>query len=276
MSLLSSERITELFVWVDGLVGMSSSCGKLGRPRALSDTEIVTIFIWNILFLKQKTWKDLHQFLCLYHAQDFPTLPKYNAFLTHCHRAISVSFRLLHALLVTDAPLKFMDATMLPVCTHKRADSHKVARNVANFGKNWQGWHFGFKLHASVTRDGRLCALAFTQASAHEKNLVPQLLKGQTKIAVGDASYGGQTVRATLWNTRDIFILAPAFPKQTLLMTGWQTALLRARSCIESVFDYVKQHLHLVTSFPRSVTGYFAHYLMVLLGYQVMKVAYNM
>jgi len=172
----------------------------------------------------------------------------------------------------TDAPLKFMDGTMLPVCKHKRADDHKVAKGVANFGKNWQGWHFGFKLHASVTRDGELCALAFTQASVHEKNLVPKLLGTFTKIAVGDSSYGGKNLRETLWKTRGTYILAPAFHGQKKLMAKWQEDLLEQRSCIESVFDYLKEHLHLVTSFPRSVYGYLAHYAMVLLGYQVMKI----
>lgn len=273
MSFLLSENITDLFVWIDDLLPRRIGGKSIGRPRALSDGEIVTILVWNVLFLKQKTWKDLYRFLCLYHREDFPTLPKYNTFLVICHRATTVNLWLLQKLLAHDAPLKFMDGTMLPVCKHKRADEHKVAKSVANFGKNWQGWHFGFKLHASVTRDGRLCALAFTQASMHEKSLVAKLLGSRTDIAVGDSSYGGKELREHIWKTRGTYILAPAFHGQKKLMTAWQKDLLSQRSCIESVFDYLKEHLHLVTSFPRSVYGYLAHYAMVLLGYQVMKVA---
>lgn len=272
MSLLHSENITGLFVWVDGLLPERALTRSIGRPRALSDTEIVTILIWNTLLLKQKNWKDLHQFLYVYHKKDFPTLPKYNAFLVSCHRAAAVCLWLLQGLFSTDASLKFMDGTMLPVCKHKRADDHKVAKGVANFGKNWQGWHYGFKLHASVTLDGKLCALVFTQASVHEKNLVAKLLGTYTKIAVGDSSYGGKDIREETWETRGTYILAPAFHGQKKLMAAWQKELLSARSCIESVFDYLKEHLHLVTSFPRSVYGYLAHYAMVLLGYQVMKI----
>lgn len=271
MPLLYSERITELFVWVDEMLPKQISGPCIGRPRALSDTEIVTILIWNILMVKQKNWKDLHRFLCAYHRNDFPTLPKYNDFLVHCHRATTLCLHLLQRLFVTDARLKFMDGTMLPVCKHKRADDYKVAKGVANFGKNWQGWHFGFKLHVSVTEEGKLCALAFTQASVHEKHLVEKLLGSFTEIAVGDSSYGGAELRERMWKTRGIYILAPAFPNQTKLMAQWQKDLLAERSCIESVFDYLKEHLHLVTSFPRSVYGYLAHYAMVLLGYQVMK-----
>lgn len=271
MSLLHSDNITAVFVWVDDLLPRRVGVRAVGRPRALSDSEIVSILIWNILLLKQKNWKDLYRFLCMYHQKDFPTLPTYNAFLVICHRATPVCLRLLQDLLVSDAPLKFMDGTMLPVCKHKRADAHKVAKNVANFGKNWQGWHYGFKLHVSVTREGTLCALMFTQASVHETHAVAKLLGTRTNIAVGDSSYGGKDLREDMWKTRGTYILAPGFHGQKKPMAMWQKNLLSERSCIESVFDYLKEHLHLVTSFPRSVYGYLAHYAMVLLGYQVMK-----
>lgn len=271
MSFLYSENITELFIWVDSLLPTHRIGRVVGRPRALCESEIMTIFIWNILVLKQKNWKDLHKFLCAYHRREFPTLPNYNAFLVSCHRATSTCLSLLQNLLVTDAPLKFMDGTMLPVCRHKRADAHKVARNVANFGKNWQGWHFGFKLHASVTLDGKLCGLMFTTASVHEKHPVEKLLGKKTKIAVGDTSYSGSELRKRLWEKYGTYILAPGFVSQKNLMADWQQNLLEKRSCIESVFDYLKEHLHLVSSFPRSVYGYLVHYAMVLLGYQVMK-----
>jgi len=271
MSFLSSQNITELFVWVDDVLLKRLGTKTTGRPRSLSDAEIVTILIWNILMLKYKTWKDLHRFLIVYHRGDFPKLPKYNDFLVYCHRAAKPCFRLLQRQLASDAPLKFIDGTMLPVYKHKRADDHRVARGIANFGKNWQGWHYGFKLHASISEDGKLCAIAFTQASIHEKHLVPKLLGTLTKIAVGDSSYGGKDLRERMWNERGTLILAPAFHGQKKIMADWQKALLSQRSGIESVFDYLKEHLHLVSSFPRSVYGYLAHYVMVLLGYQLMK-----
>lgn len=272
MSFLSCQNIIELYVWVDGVLPKQLGVKTAGRPRALFDVEIVTILVWNILILKQKTWKDLHRFLIAYHHQDFPNLPKYNGFLVYCHRAAGLCLQLLQSFLVSDAPIKFMDGTMLPVCKHKRADDHHVARGVANFGKNWQGWHYGFKLHASITADGRLCAIAFTQASVHEKHLVEKLLGIYTKIAVGDSSYGGKEIRTKMWNERGTLIIAPAFHGQKKIMNNWQKDILSQRSAIESVFDYLKEHLHLVTSFPRSVYGYLAHYAMVLLGYQLMKI----
>lgn len=273
MSFLYSDDITSLFIWVDEMLPTRHEKPDVGRPVSLCTSEVVTIFIWNILFLKQKTWKDLHRFLWLYHRQDFPTLPKYNAFLVRCHEATPSCLRLLQALFASHTSLKFLDGTMLPVCKHQRADEHRVAKGIANFGKNWQGWHYGFKLHASITADGKLCAIAFTQASVHEKHLVETLLGSFTKCAVGDSSYGGQELRTRMWQKHGTFILAPAFHGQKKIMAHWQQALLSQRSTIESAFDYLKEHLHLVTSFPRSVYGYLTHYVMVLLGYQVLKLA---
>src|SRR3989339_1604224 len=127
MSFLYSYDITQLFIWVDETLPKQLGTRSVGRPRLLSDAEMVTILIWNVLMLKQKTWKDLHRFLVAYHRKEFPTLPKYNGFLVFCHRATGPCLKLLQRSLVSDAPLKFMDGTMLPVCKHKRADDHRVA-----------------------------------------------------------------------------------------------------------------------------------------------------
>jgi hypothetical protein len=65
--------------------------------------------------------------------------------------------------------------------------------------------------------------------------------------------------------------VAPPWPSQKKkVATETQNNLLNHRAKIECVFDYLKEHLHLVYSFPRSVPGYFVHYVRGLLGYQVM------
>lgn len=78
-----------------------------------------------------------------------------------------------------------------------------------------------------------------------------------------------------LWTERNCFVLAPPRQKQMKdVLAGWQKKLLGMRSKIEAVFDRLKQHLHLVTSFPRSVEGYFLHYFQVLIGYQLPTVGF--
>ena len=95
-------------------------------------------------------------------------MPNYQRFVAHCHRTIPHLSLVLEALLQTQTETRIMDATMLPVCKLYRVDSHKVARRVAKFGKNHQGWHYGFKLHASIDMRGRLCGVALTPANIYD------------------------------------------------------------------------------------------------------------
>ena len=159
---------------------------------------------------------------------------------------------------------------MLPVCKLIRAQKHKVAKNIADYGKNHQGWHYGFKLHASINLKGQLAGIALTPANVHDLHMIPKILNDKTDIAVGDGGYTASVMRQKIWEQYGCGIISPPHPKQRKkLMTWWQGKLLKMRPAIESMFDYLKNHLHLVTSFSRSVRGYLLHYLRVLLGYQV-------
>jgi hypothetical protein len=159
---------------------------------------------------------------------------------------------------------------MLPVCKFIRASSHKVARGFAQFGKNWQGWHYGFKLHASIDHTNRLAALVFTPANEHDNQVMERLVNESTRILVGDSHYGGSVMRKRLWKRYKTIVIAPPHYTQKRTMAAkWQILLLHMRPKIEATFGKLKEQHFLVTSFPRSVQGYFVHYLRVLLGYQM-------
>jgi hypothetical protein len=267
---LSKDNIIALFVWIDDNLPKTAK-PQGGRPTILTDSELVTILLWNVFLGRHKTLKDIYRFTNTYHSDDFPRIPNYVGFVYHCHRAIPLLINLLKQLLHTQAPLRFMDSTMLEVCKLIRANSHRVAKDIASFGKNHQGWHYGFKLHASVDKRGRLCGIALTPANVFDAHLMPKILNKDTKVAVGDSHYGASVMRKKIFDAYGTLIIAPPhFKQRTKIMTSWQHLLLKARPKIESVFDYLKEHMHLVTSFPRSVSGYLLHYLRILVGYQLM------
>lgn len=259
---LQSHHIVDLYVWVDDLLPKSTPnpCG--GRPSLLSDSELITLLIWNTLVVQQQTLKGIYDWARLYHHSDFPRLPRtYQGFVAHCHRCAPCCLGVLQQLLCAKAPIRFMDSTMMPVCKLQRAGEHKVARSIARFGKNYQGWHYGFKLHASIDNRGALCAIALTPANAFDAHLILRLLNKHTKIAVGDTTYGAKVMRRIVWKHYGTIIIAPPHPKQRRQIAAlWQNELLSRRAKIEAVFDILKNHLHLVTSFARSVRGYLVHY----------------
>lgn len=269
---LQSHHIVNLYVWVDDLVPKQTS--SVERPSILSTSELITLLIWNTLLLKQKTLKDLYRVTACHLSSEFSRLPKYNAFLEQCHRVTPLMFSLLRMLLEEKTTVIFMDSTMLPVCKLKRADSHKVAKSLARFGKNHQGWHYGFKLHAGISSYRTLTAVALTPANMHDAQMMPHLVNRHTKIGVGDSHYGAKVMGRHLWEKYGtVFVAPPHFTQKKKVATPFQNALLSERSKIESVFDYLKEHLHLVSSFPRSVFGYLVHYVRILLGYQIMALS---
>ncbi|MEZ4103673.1 MAG: transposase [Candidatus Paceibacterota bacterium] len=180
MLFLYSHHIVDLYYWVDQQIDTKPYV--TGRPALLSESEVITILIWNTIVLKQKTLKDIHDTILVYHNNDFK-LPKYSAFVNHCHKALPQMYYLLNQLLGTTEAIRLIDSTMLPVCKNHRVDRYKVAKNIADFGKNWQGWHYGFKLHASVALDGRLCGMAFTLANIHDAQVMTDILNEHCVVA---------------------------------------------------------------------------------------------
>lgn len=278
MPMLHSHNILPLYVWVDDALASAAQTKKNlhgGRPPVLRDSEVVTILSFNLLTCQQQTLRQIYDWTKQYHQDDFPHLPNYQNFVKHCHRCLPVLDQLLSGLLVSGAKLRFLDSTMLEVCKLVRRRWHRVARGTAHTGHNWQGEHYGFKLHASIDNDGKLCACVFTSANVHDSRATPLLVDKQTDIAVGDSGYRSAPLHRKVKRAFGTFILTPPHYKQKKqVMAQWQRKLLRRRPKIETVFDYLKQHLHLQTSFPRSVQGYALHYTRVLLGYQLLKMGW--
>jgi hypothetical protein len=274
MHALQKHHIVDLFVWVDDMFPKQLPSIVGGRPPALSDSELLTILIWDGLNEPHKTLKDTYSWIARDYADCFPKLPTYKNFVMHIHRSLPAMVWLLQSLLSYDAKLRFADSTMLQVCKNVRADRHKVAKAVAAWGKNWQGWHYGFKLHASIDAQNNLTGICFTPADVYDAQRIEELVQGQTKILVGDSHYGASPMRKRLWQKYGIIVIAPPhYKQQKKVLTSLQHLLLTMRPKIEATFDYLKEHMHLVSSFPRSVKGYFVHYLRVLLGYQMGKVS---
>ncbi len=270
---LEAKHISLLQTWVAGHLPKKIH-PKGGRPPVLRDTDLVTLLIWNTLILRQKTLKGLWRCSTVHLTAEFPRLPSYPAFVAQCHRVLPHLWTLLQELLCADQ-MRIVDSTMLPVCKIHRADRHKVAKIVASFGKNHQGWHYGFKLHTSVTLDGKLCDIFFTPASEYDAQVLPELVDHRTLLVIGDTHYGASVMlEETRKKAPALIVLSPPFPKQKKkLIARWQKIALDWRSKIETVFDRLKEHLHLVSSFPRSINGYLLHYISVLLGYQILALS---
>jgi len=269
MRLLRSYHIVKLVEVVDAFFPRQAPNPRGGRPVILHQNEVIALLVFSCLVAPQRTLKGVHTLAQTFYYRRFQ-IPTYKSWVRKCHQALPAMCFMLDQILDKDTPIRFMDSTMLEVCRLIRADRHHVAKGVADFGKNWQGWHYGFKLHASCSPTGRLCAIWFTSANEHDAGQIPHLVNDATVVAIGDGTYGARIMREKMWREHNAFILAPPHPSQKKkLLAAWQYLLLRKRAKIECTFDYLKEHLNLVSSFPRSVTGYFVHYMRILLSYQL-------
>jgi len=270
---LQLHHITDLYVLIDDNLPVEKKT-NIGKPAILTDSELLTILIWNSLVIRQKTLKDVLRYTTLHLSHEFPSLPKYSSFVDHCHRIMPKIYFFLERLLFDQTSLRFVDSTMLPVCKYHRANRHHTAKNIAQFGKNHQGWHYGFKLHTSIDRYGRFCSLILTPVNIHDSQVLTKILNKNTKIAVGDQGYNTTVMRRIIYRKYKTIIITPPHPKQNKkIMTTWQQGLLFLKSKIEAGFDYLKEHMHLVSSFPRSINGYILHYMRILLSYQILQIA---
>lgn len=268
MLFLQSHHIVDLYCWVDSQL---LAVTHVGRPCIFSNSEMITVLLWSTITLHQKTLRDAYNTLCLYHNNDFKQMPSYSTFVRRAHEVLPEMMHVLSRLLFDKEAIRIMDATMIPVCKNHRAGRHKVAKDIAQFGKNWQGWHYGFKLHASMSLDGKLCGLALTGANVYDAQAMGHILNKYCILAVGDTLYGASVMGKIIKKEYGTTIIAPPWPSQKKkIATAWQLDLLNQRSKIECMFDYLKEHLHLVSSFPRSINGYVLHYVRILLSYQIM------
>lgn len=272
---LQSHHIVDLYAWVDEIVPKQHLLPTGGRPCIVTPSELITILVWGSIAANQPTLKDIYDWVNMYHRTEFPRFHStYQGFVAACHRSMPVCLIVLQQLFRDTAPVRIVDSTMLPVCKLKRSDSHKVARSIARYGKNHQGWHYGFKLHAAIDLKGALCAISLTPANAFDAHQMIRTLNEHTKVAVGDTTYGAKVMDRIIYERYGCIVIAPPHPTQKKKVAAlWQNELLSYRSKIESVFDVLKNHLHLVTSFARSVRGYLVHYLRILLSYQIIALA---
>jgi hypothetical protein len=270
MRVLRAHHITNLVAVVDSFLPRRAANPKGGRPVVLHPNEVIGLLLFSSFVAPQRSMKGVHSWAQTYYYRRFH-LPSYKSFVRKCHQALPGMLVILDQLLVKDASLRFMDSTMLHVCKLVRAGRHKVAKTIAGFGYNWQGCHYGFKLHAAVNPKGQLAAVYFTPANEHDGQQIPHLVNDATVIAVGDGTYNASVMRRKMWREHHAYILAPPHYKQNKqLLQQWQLLLLHKRTKIECTFDYLKEHLLLETSFPRSVEGYALHYIRTLLAYQLM------
>jgi hypothetical protein len=122
----------------------------------------------------------------------------------------------------------------------------------------------------SRPRDG-FTASNFTTGNADDRKILDVFLeKLHHSIVIADAGYLSPTLERKAHQNNNI-LLTCMRKNMTKLASFLDICLLNLRPRIEVLFSILKERLGLVTSLPRSVNGYLAHYIHTIFGYLVLK-----
>lgn len=205
----------------------------------------------------------------------FPYLCSYKTFVVSMNRWFLVTALVISSLLKVNRffqhPVKHIDSTCIPVCLFRNAKRHKTMRGIAAYGKTGQGAFFGLKLHVISDLLMNIQSLMFTpgNTSDRDKGVVLKLARDIWGVLIGDAGYVSKKLADAFNEAPFRILLCKPYKNMKKLATRLQGLLYGTRMMIEHHFQNLKQCYGLITSFPRSVTGYFANYFYAILSYMI-------
>lgn len=241
-----------------------SEASVRGRPKKIAAVDALTFALYqhrSTRATKKSVYDDFKQSLAC----------SYKTFVVSVNRAAKLSLRFLFLLMRLGRKhqhlVKYTDATDIPVCLKKNADAHRTMRAFAELGRSAKGWYFGLKLTITRDADGRLLAILLTRANANDRDICKTINRDIFGIIVLDAGYVSGELEAAMNIEHQRWLLIRPYKTMKKLAAAWQLKLYAGRFQIEFDFRNLKMFHGLVTSLPRSVSGYLANYLHALVSF---------
>jgi hypothetical protein len=237
---------------------------KIGRPRSISVIEATTLALYqhrSTRITKKSIYDDFsNQLNCSY--KTLVVSMNDSAML-----ALRILFFIMRLGKKNQHLIKYTDATDIPVCLKKNADSHKTMKELSSFGRSSKGWYYGLKMTITRDFDGKLLAVKFSRASKDDRKIFREINKEIKGIIIADAGYVSKELEKDM-NIEGIrWILIRPYKTMKKLMTKWQEKLYQGRFQIEFDFKDMKMFHGLITSLPRSIKGYLANYIHTLVSF---------
>jgi len=269
--------LTELYVEIDDfcrefvsglnehLIGAGETL-RIDTP-GLSLSEVLTILIYY----------HFSRFDCIKHyyvikmmsgfKRDFPNLPSYNRFVERIPEVALLAMVYLQYRQAKFNGSGYIDATPLRVCNNKRVNTHKVFKLTAKLGKSSMGWFYGFKLHVICDFAGNIVKCRITHGAANDLKIGADMMKDLKGKIYADKGYIGKKEFLGLLDKGLILITGIKKNMKNRLLEIWDKILLKKRSLIESVYNILKNTLHLEHSRHRSVINAGVYYITTLIAY---------
>ena len=241
----------------------------LPRTR-MALSEIITILIMYHLS-GYRTFKWYYKnHVIKYHKQDFPSLVSYNRFVEIMEYAlVLLILYIVRARFVKCSGISFVDSTPIKVYNNQRIYRHCVFSEYAKIGKSSMGWFYGFKLHLIINGEGEILSFCLTPGNVYDKN--EEVIDSLTKEIFGklfaDRGYISQKLFEKLLEKEITLVTRAKKNMKNKLTNLYDRLMLRKRTVIESVNDFLKNICNIGHSRHRSMTNFLVNLVSALAAY---------
>lgn len=233
-----------------------------GRTLAISPENIIALSLFKQLqgvTTKKSIW-EIFDLKC-----------SYKTLVVNMNRLSIYSLLILQTILKLNQKnshiVKHTDSTDIPVCLNKNTTHHKIMKGLAEWGHSGKGFYYGLKMSITTDLNRNLLAVSFDTGNSNDRDTFKKMNKDINGIFVADAGYISKDLEKEFYieNKRILFAKPKANMKK--IITEFQYHLYNTRMLIELNFRNLKMFHNLITSLPRSVTGYLSNYVYSLLAY---------
>jgi hypothetical protein len=165
--------------------------------------------------------------------------------------------------------INFIDSTSVNVCHNKRISRNKVFGDVAAIGKTTSGRFFGFKLHPAINDQGEIVSFCLTAGNVDDRDekVIARLTKELFGKLFGDKGYISKKLFEELWEKGIHLITGIKKNMKNRVMDMCDKILLRKRSIIETVNDFLKNICQIEHTRHRSTINFLVNLLSGLVAY---------
>jgi hypothetical protein len=235
-----------------------------GRKLAISLVDIVTLGLY-----KQRQGMVTKK--ALYEEFNMPCT--YKTLVVNLNRFAGIAALILALILKMNRDnqhvVKHVDSTAIPVCLFKNANDHKTMKQFSAFSKNKHGTYFGLKLHLISDYSRKMLRIFFTPANVDDRVPVMDMSTDIDGLLIGDAGYVSKELEREFYQEHKRIFMSKPRKNMKKLASLVQLKLYDTRALIELNFRNLKLFYGLITSLPRSVTGYLANYIYSILAYAI-------
>ena len=163
--------------------------------------------------------------------------------------------------------VKHTDSTDVPVCLNKNAKHNKIMKMIASWGHSGKGFYYGLKMSLTSDLNRNVLSIAFASANSDDRKTFKKMNKNINGIFVADAGYFSKDLETEFYVENKRILFAKPRANMKKIITEFQYRLYNTRMLIELNFRNLKMLYAFLTSFPRSIDGYFANYIYSILAY---------